>query len=262
MRLTNAEIKERELKILLWIDKICKEFGIEYFLGAGTLIGAVRHKGFIPWDDDIDLFMKRADYEKFEKIVSSINNDQYMLLSLNQNKEYYHPFYKVVDKQTFVEFPELKKITELGVWVDIFPLDYYDSKAISFGKIKALEIKRTSSSFSMFKKSRKFLNTIPKWFLYQIYKNKNPNDYAKKIDSYVKSVTIPTNKLYIGSSPVGDKDVYESSWFDGCVYLDFEGHKFPAPVKYDEVLRHRYGNYMIMPPENQRIPHDCYAVIK
>ena len=121
-RLTLTEIKQVELGILDYIVDICNKYNLIYYLSYGTLIGAIRHKGFIPWDDDIDISMPRDDYEKFLKITSSgqINSKYKCLVPLVDG--YYYEFAKVIDTSTIVEDVSVQS-TENGVWVDIFPLD-------------------------------------------------------------------------------------------------------------------------------------------
>lgn len=121
-RLTLTEIKQVELGILDYIVDICNKYNLIYYLSYGTLIGAIRHKGFIPWDDDIDISMPRNDYEKFLKITSSgqINSKYKCLVPLVDG--YYYEFAKVIDTSTIVEDVSVQS-TENGVWVDIFPLD-------------------------------------------------------------------------------------------------------------------------------------------
>ena len=105
--LTKEELKETQLDILKYIDRICKENDIRYFVSYGTLLGAVRHKGFIPWDDDIDIMMPRKDYERFKREFKS---SQYEILSLENNADYYNNFIKVVDNRTVLQILEIVKL--------------------------------------------------------------------------------------------------------------------------------------------------------
>ena len=118
------KLKEEQLKILDYIVKICEENSLEYFLIGGTLLGAVRHRGYIPWDDDLDLAMPRKDYEKFIKIFLNQDNGKYILDTNNHSKYYWLPFLKVRNKNTIYQENLQKNYKgNLGIWVDIFPLD-------------------------------------------------------------------------------------------------------------------------------------------
>ena len=178
------EIKNRELEILKWIDKTCKENGITYFLAYGTLLGAVRHKGFIPRDDDIDIFMTRENYNKFLDINNKEISKKFSVLSLETEKTYYYPFAKVVDNDTYVDEKKFKKIDKLGVWVDIFPLDFYNSSKKTQNKIKILCSKHLMSRYSTYVKSSSKLRSVVKFFLYHCwFKYRNPRKYAIDIQN-------------------------------------------------------------------------------
>ena len=123
-----TRVHEANLKLLKEIDRICRKYRIQYMLDSGTLLGAVRHKGFIPWDDDIDICMLRDDYEKLIKLVKDSRTlegrpDLQFCLPLDDN--YVYPFMKIVNRNTIVYEKDLQHRFLLGVWLDIFPMDVW-----------------------------------------------------------------------------------------------------------------------------------------
>ena len=108
---TSQLIQKDILEILKWFDKVCKENGLKYYLAGGTLLGAVRHKGFIPWDDDIDLFMDRDQYDKLLHL--NLNDSRYKIYSLENKDDYYYPFIKIIDSKALIEQDYLKNIDVL-----------------------------------------------------------------------------------------------------------------------------------------------------
>ncbi len=224
------DVKKILVEILKYIDETCKKHNIIYFLGAGTLLGAARHKGFIPWDDDIDLFMTRENYEKFIK-CSSNTKSRYITLSLTTDEKYYYPFIKVVDSNTKAVESGVDEISNLGVWVDIFCLDDFKESFIKW-KIKSFYL-------------RKFWASCKK-------SNKRARKWAKRVDKMAKHYSkINLGKLAIifSSNP---KDVFKREWFNEVDYLEFEGEKYPVPKDYKAVLTCRYGDYMKLPPLDQQ----------
>ena len=131
--LTIDEIKQTELSILDYIDSVCKQHNVRYYLAYGTLLGAIRHKGFIPWDDDIDIYMLRSDYDRFIQLLSAEKENHYSLLSIYNDSDYFYEFAKVVDNRTSINANNLKAMRNEGVWVDIFPLDNVPKRS-SFGQ--------------------------------------------------------------------------------------------------------------------------------
>ena len=117
------EIQEIELEILSNIAAVCEQHQWRYFLAGGTLLGALRHKGFIPWDNDIDISMPRRDYEKLLQFYKE-NGNRYKILQVGENTNYYLPFAKVVDTETLLVEKSIEtQVPELGLFVDIFPID-------------------------------------------------------------------------------------------------------------------------------------------
>lgn len=247
------ENKRVELEVLCAVADYCDKNNLQYFLAYGTLIGAVRHKGFIPWDDDIDIWMPRADYNKF---IKEFRHDIYEVID-PKSAVARHPFVKVVDTRTVkIESAVDYKNGTLGVDIDIFPLDGMPDNDGEY--------------LEWYNKIQKYYKAFPAFIL----------KWPKRLKSKVKRAFI---KLCFGSkdkilskaeelhslynydkcSMVGSvescynsvRDRYKKEWFEETASVDFEGLKFKAPIGYHEVLTAYYGDYMKLPPEEERVTH-------
>lgn len=227
-----------EIKILDEIDRICKKHNITYFLFWGTLIGAVRHKGFIPWDDDIDLGMPIEDYKKFIKAAKKELSDEFFLQTNKTDKYHTLTFAKVrLNNTVFCE----KNCSEnhMGIFVDIIPLYRYDEASeLSKKKVylveslnNAISGKRTKEDFGS-----KTLSKLPDGVLYRLrdalsYSGKG-NMFRSWYYTFAEDDFLPTAEM------------------------EFCGKKYPVPKNYDKLLRQVYGDYMQLPPEEKRIAHN------
>ena len=260
--LNMKEIKEIELSILKDIDAFCKKNNIKYSLWAGTMLGAIRHQGFIPWDDDIDIAMTRKEYEKFKKLVLSgykIAEQLDLVFPLDDN--YFYAFPKVIDTQTIVEHDDTVFQRSYGIWVDIFVIDYLDDdydaskkildKALDYFKYNTLYTwnDTISSSFRLFLKKilKKYFDLV----------GKNSKYWNKKI----LSLTNNKKSRYCGEivCPVNNEEIYESEYFEDYIYVKFEDCEFPIYKSYKECLTLLYGDYMKLPPESERVDHRMKA---
>ena len=266
-KLTKDEIRSCLLGIMSEIDRVSKLLGLNYFLYAGTLLGAVRHKGFIPWDDDVDLCIPRKD---FEKLVSSFNtyaDKRYKLIYFTNTENFVWSIAKVIDTHTFLSEYTLNPPCDYGLYVDLFALDNvdfnseeenadYERHIINFNRAQMI------TNFRFAPHVRKFYNL---WIMLN-YKGKHRFSYLfadpvvnlKKWDSYVKGfskeektekiipvfITIPPSRFIYQK--------FQSEWFSSYVLVEFEGKEFRAPAGYDALLRFMYGDYMQLPPENER----------
>ena len=264
-KISLEEIKKRELDILSWIDNICKENNIKYYLAYGTLLGAVRHKGFIPRDDDIDIYMPRDDYNRFIFLARKYKNAKFSLLALETDARYYYPFAKVVDSETYVDEKMFKKIDNLGVRVDIFPLDYYSQDAKMRKKIERLCSKHLVSRYNKYVKSSSALRNLVKMILYfGCYKYMNPRKYAIQIQNLsIKGNDLSKYTMTFAERGHFDKEVYDKEFFADTVLLQFEDKESSAPAKFDNILTQNYGDYLVLPPKKDRISnHVVDAFIK
>lgn len=261
--LTLLELQSICLEILIDIDDFCTKNNIRYSLAHGTLIGAIRHKGFIPWDDDLDINMPRPDYEKFK---NSYKSDRFEFFCY-EKKNAYLSFGRVCDtKRTFAKSTVPWTPIESGVWVDIFPLDgIEDSKLTRKSKLKILgflyELQlvvrkshyRIPKRITFTKKFHHFLKII-------IAGTININHLVALQMYLCKRVPFGKNNKWAHLTCEADdnKMVNKLEDYQEIIRTEFEGHQFCIMNGYDHVLRNEYGDYMQLPPEEQRIPQQNY----
>lgn len=256
------ELQQIELDILVEIDKICREEKIRYYLAGGTLLGAVRHKGFIPWDDDIDIAMPRNDYEKFLEVLEKQDNSRYKALSLEKTKDYPYPFAKVVDTKTRLVEEIGKDVADMGVFVDIFPIDGMgnDKEEAMKRLMKIIRIRSRIWEASLKKSEIKnkeihLLNKIVKGcFNIGIRLLGIKNSY-KYMMNYVNQKQFETSE-WIASAVGGagiQRELIEREYFDDVIEVEFEGKIFQAPKGYEKYLSNLYGDYMELPPIEKRV---------
>lgn len=222
-QLTIEDAKQIELEILDYIDTLCKKHNINYIINYGTLIGAVRHQGFIPWDDDIDLSMPREDYQRFITIFQK-EKSKYKLLSLETDKNYFNNFIKITDSTTKIIDTRNTKTYESGVFIDIFPMDRFDDPKVIDTCYKLESFKLLSFS-------------------------KHKNIVYKEIQKYSRE-----NGQYMAFIPskFKEKEVFPVDTFKELILTEFEGRMLPVPKKYDQFLTQMYGDYMTPPSKEMQ----------
>lgn len=262
MELSNEQLnklKKCERDMLEAFVTICDRHGIEYFLQGGTLLGAVRHSGFIPWDDDVDVSLPRKEYEKFIAVAKSELPPYYFLQTKDTDPEYPNNFAKIRDSRTtFIETSGKYLNINHGVYIDIFPLDYYPDgfKAKVFEIKKKLLTWRINTAFYLPNMSLK--SKIATAFSCLIYPSRR-----KAIEKREKlfSCVPPSSRLINNSGAWREKEIIPAEWFDKTTEMTFEGIKVKSSYKYDEWLKFVYGDYMSLPPENERVGHHFTDVV-
>lgn len=265
------EIKDSQnisLSILKIVTDICEKLNLNYYLMYGTLIGAVRHHGFIPWDDDVDIMMPRKDHDILVNYLSqnpgelhgmelfnpdSCENYPYMITRIS------NPNYKIQMKN---ELPY-----GMGIFIDIYPFDGVGDK---LNEALRIEHKGDILSSLCYLSTRKhFAKENTKGVIKNIIKY--PAFIVSKIlgkNFFQRRLFKLSNRKFYDSKYIccatwtsgGERCLYKRKWFDKYVYLNFENYKFRVPKDYDKVLKHTYGNYMKLPPINERIGHHFYTV--
>ncbi len=262
MKLSLDEQKNIQQELLKEIKRVCEIHNITFFLGGGTLLGAIRHKGYIPWDDDIDIMMPRKDYENLLNNFNIECNDNCKLINYINTHDYYYPFAKIVNTKTILIENEYKQIKDMGVYIDVFPIDFLPDNEKKIKKIMK-KYRRIYKLIYMYQynnisdvtenKVKLFLKKI---LLMIIKKFK----LIPKILKYLDNIAIKyknTKKVACISGRYAEKEVMPSSYIEDYTLVDFEGEKYKAPIGYDEYLTKHYGDYMKLPPKEKQIKeHD------
>lgn len=259
------DVQMIQLEILLEFDRICRKNNIKYQLFAGTLLGAVRHKGFIPWDDDIDVCLLRDDYEKFLDVCLRDLDPRFFLQTYETDEKCIIQFAKIRKNDTiFIEESTADCEIHQGIFIDVFPLDNIFPNTLRgvlhqkllhiVGRINLCRIKRVCLEAN--KPAKRYLGLVCHYVLKVIPKawtdrlqNKIIQAFSDYNAAYVSHLTIVASKDWI------ERHTVEKSGFYDCIECEFEGHKFPIPHNYDEILTRIYGNYMELPPYEERKPH-------
>lgn len=260
------KLHQLELDMMLEIDKICKENNLIYYLMGGTLIGAVRHKGFIPWDDDIDLGMPRPDYEKFLKIAPQAFSQEYGILTPYNSKKYKFTFTKVINKKMRLLYKNSRNENKWNIWIDIFPLDSMPENRVHFLLRKYYLLYRRGmvmlSAFddvvSQEKKKRPLYERLLMFAGKHIDFSRilNTNKEIIKFDKALKKYDFKKGPYMVNAMGLYKfKTVFERAVYGKPTFLEFEGHMLRVPEQYDYFLKRLYGDYMKLPPENKRDHH-------
>ncbi len=254
--LTVRELQKIELSILDDIDRVCRQHHIPYYLGEGSLLGAIRHQGFIPWDDDMDLLMMRDDYERFLQVAPNALGDTYEVQHATTVDRYWSPFIKVrlLDNTRFSQEHIAHLTDHNGPYIDVFPIDTVP-QSWSFGqRVQSWAVQLLRGTLTSKLKCRRNYNkyapvcdvlchitpikALHRWLdrTFRWY-NQPDNPYAVNLASYHdhRGQTVPI------------------TWYGKPRYVPFEGRMSPIPAKAEQILEQVYGDYMTLPPEYEQV---------
>ena len=252
------EIKEVELGVMDYIHNICREKGINYSLAYGSLLGAVRHRGFIPWDDDLDIALKRDQYDKLYQAILEDNNSIYKAVSRENDSRYPYPFYRVYDSRTVYENNYIQNDIELGICVDIFPFDDY--KDVN-KEITKLDMYRRLSVYTLYgiRNKEAGIKNIVRYLMLVVFRLTRVKTWNKKLNDCSR---VPVNSEYIDYLMESKKysTKIDAKALDEVIECKFEDRVYNIPKDYDHILTTIYGeDYMEIPPLEKRIQHDDFV---
>lgn len=254
------ELKKIQIKILNIFVEFCKENEMDYFLCGGTLIGAVRHQGYIPWDDDIDVALLRADYDKFIKKFNGYN-DLFKVHTSDNTSDYPYPFAKISFVKTIIkEF--IDEDSKIGVNIDIFPVDILPDKKVD--QLKLLNsIRRYRNKLSLklirINKNRSFFKNTILLIGKLIYKFEKSSYLSSSINKIAKGyINTNTNSMGVIVWGYGECEVVSNNIFSEVIPMQFEGEYYNVPIGYHEWLTSIYGEYMKLPPKEKQISHHAF----
>ncbi|MBR4461215.1 MAG: LicD family protein [Erysipelotrichaceae bacterium] len=253
------------LEIMKSFTRFCDENGLTYYMCGGTLLGAIRHQGFIPWDDDVDLAMPREDYEKLLKIADRFNGDRYQIRHYSLNEESSNaPMMQVVDTKATLLRQWTKKEKRIPVWIDVFPLDgmprnkllqkwhYYRYHICQY----LMQISDKDNAINI-RRDRGFLQRIFIAFIFRsdLGKNWDKKKLLSKMDQILMKYPMDHSEMISSfHGTLGKKEILEGKWYNEKALLPFEDGEYCAPKGYDAIMHHYYGDYMI--PKRRNYEHD------
>lgn len=259
---TLKHLQNLELMILKDFIKICEENDLTYFMYAGSLLGAVRHNGFIPWDDDLDVIMFRDDFEKFKKIFISSKNDKYELLANETHEDYFHLLAKLMLKNTKFEESWVSQVDfHIGINMDIFVLD-----DLSEGNFKKnYQLKKCFLYNKLLIMSKIKLDDLPfitKLITHAGYHFLNlfrikPSTLNRRCLNFLKNYKNPNSEFVFDISATAEEypQIFKRNDFKEVKRIKFEDIEVNIPQGYDNILKSLYGDYMQLPPEEDRYNH-------
>ncbi len=258
------KLKAIQLNLLKLFIEVCKKYNLKYYCVGGTLLGAVRHGGYIPWDDDIDVAMPREDYEKFLIDVRKDLPERYFIQTTETDKEYLQTFAKLRDSNTtYIETTSAKLNINHGVYIDVFVLDGYPKSKTAQKKLtiqkKVMEFYRSPKwnleESAAKRKIRKLVAAI-------CYPVLSPSKVIKSFEKMIKKYKCTECDYVISHGGAwGKKEIYPKCFFGEGSAGKFENIDVVFPDNYDDFLKHVYGDYMKFPPPEEQVPHHDVDVV-
>ena len=257
-QLNEEEIKELELGVMDYIHNLCQKENINYSLAYGTLLGAVRHKGYIPWDDDVDISLKRDEYDKLYQAVLRDNDPIYKVVSWENDARYPYPFYRVYDARTVYENNYIENDIDLGICVDVFPFDYYADVNKEMVKLDTYRRLSVYTLYGIHSKNAGLKNII-RYLLVLVFRLTRVKTWNKKMNLLSMQANDNDSIDYLMENK-RTSTKFEKTLLDKVMDSPFEDRTYKIPEASHQILSAIYGDdFMEIPPVEKRVKHDDFV---
>ena len=257
-QLNEEEIKEVELGVMDYIHNLCQKENINYSLAYGTLLGAVRHKGYIPWDDDVDISLKRDEYDKLYQAVLRDNDPIYKVASWENDARYPYPFYRVYDARTVYENNYIENDIDLGICVDVFPFDYYADVNKEMVKLDTYRRLSVYTLYGIHSKNAGLKNII-RYLLVLVFRLTRVKTWNKKMNLLSMQANDSDSIDYLMENK-RTSTKFEKTLLDKVMDSPFEDRIYKIPEASHKILSAIYGDdFMEIPPVEKRVKHDDFV---
>lgn len=260
------EISEKEYKSLLvnmlvQVDVLCRKNNIRYMLFYGCLLGAVRHKGFIPWDDDIDIVVSRDDYYKLKEVIQE-SSQNLTFICPESSSDTIFPFGKICNSETELYENNFRHVKGYGAYIDVFPFDYLPNDEKKRNRLRKkyqiIEKINVHAARTGYVRVNSKKENLLKWCAFTFSKAFNPSKLTKWLNSKCKELSFEKTK-YVGIPWGFLNECFLVELFEEISEVEFEGHMVLAPANTESVLRQLYGDYMKLPPEEKRVSNHMFS---
>ena len=257
-QLNEEEIKELELGVMDYIHNLCQKENINYSLAYGTLLGAVRHKGYIPWDDDVDISLKRDEYDKLYQAVLRDNDPIYKVASWENDARYPYSFYRVYDARTVYENNYIENDIDLGICVDVFPFDYYADVNKEMVKLDTYRRLSVYTLYGIHSKNAGLKNII-RYLLVLVFRLTRVKTWNKKMNLLSMQANDSDSIDYLMENK-RTSTKFEKTLLDKVMDSPFEDRTYKIPEASHQILSAIYGDdFMEIPPVEKRVKHDDFV---
>lgn len=251
--------------ILRWYKAFCQQHHLRWIIAYGSAIGAARHKGLIPWDDDIDVVMPRPDYERFVALCKTEDLGPYEFISFETTPHYCLPFAKISDRRTtLIESADYRY--KAGLYIDIFVIDGAspdpdERRRLIHAYTKAWHRFAMASSYYSWGTCLRLLrehhpDRLLHYWLLSLRRKHNCKKYYERMESIARRYSYEDSDTLIGYPPIyGEREIMPKAWMEDLIELPFEDLTVPIPRDYAAFLNHFYGDYTQLPPESERNSH-------